>query len=227
MSHRFDAAYPNLKGCIFVVTYGRSGSTLLQNLLMTIEGTTIRGENHNAMECIWGAARRVRMTRYSWGEEPRGPEHPWHGADQMRPVKFGAALVDAFVENVLTPPNDARWFGFKEIRYNALGDDFPMVLDFMHHHFKNARFIFNTRDVDEVVRSGWWKDWARDDVVRLVEGMDARFADYAAQYPERAMITNYASFCDDPAGIEPVFDWLGEPIDTAKTAAVLARRLDH
>ena len=67
----------------------------------------------------------------------------------------------------------------------------------------------------------------RDDVVGLVGGMDARFADYAAQYPERAIVTNYSEFCEDPAGLEPVFDWLGEPIDTAKTAAVLARRLDH
>lgn len=203
MGHRFDTAYPNLKGCIFIVTYGRSGSTLLQNLLMTIEGATIRGEDH------------------------RGPEHPWHGADQMRPVKFGASLVDAFVENVLAPPTDALWFGFKEIRYNALGDDFPMVMDFMHHHFKNAWFIFNTRNADDVTRSGWWKDWDRDDVVRLVEGMDARFADYAAQYPDRAFLVNHADFCDDPLGLEPVFDWLGEPIDPLKTAAVLARRLEY
>lgn len=225
--HRFDKKYPNLKGTVFIVTYGRSGSTLLQNLLMTMPDTVIRGENHNVMECIWGAARRIRQTRFSWGTEPKGPEHPWHGAHEMRPVRFGAAMVDAFVDNVIVPPPSVRWMGFKEIRYNALGDDFSMMLDFMHHHFKNARFVFNSRDRNEVVKSAWWRDWDQAKVFDLVDQMDARFAEYAQRYPERAIQTNYADFCDDPRGLEPVFNWLEEPIATDKAEKVLAQRLHH
>ena len=227
MKHRFDAKYPHLVGCVFIVTYGRSGSTLLQNLLSTIDGAVIRGENHNAMECLWGAARRIRMTRFGWGAEERDVTHPWHGAESARPVRFGAALVDAFVDNVLVPPPNVRWLGFKEIRYNALGDDFPMMLDFMHHHFKNARFIFNSRDKDEVAKSAWWKDWDPQTVHDLVSNMDQRFADYAARFPERAICTNYADFAHDPRGLEPVFNWLQEPLDTAQIQRVLDRRLTH
>ncbi len=227
MTHRFDRHYPHLKGCVFVVTYGRSGSTLLQNLLMTIDGATIRGENHNAMESLWGAARRIRMTRFSWGEEERTAEHPWFGAHEMRPVRFGAAMVDAFVENVLVPPPNVRWIGFKEIRYNALGDDFPMMLDFMHHQFKNARFIFNSRAKEDVADSAWWRDWAREDVYSLVETMDARFDDYATRYPDRAIRTRYEEFESNPEGLQPVFDWLSEPLDQAKIQSVLDRPLTH
>lgn len=34
-------------GSILVITYGRSGSTLLQGILNSIDGILIRGENHN------------------------------------------------------------------------------------------------------------------------------------------------------------------------------------
>lgn len=74
--HHLNTRFPNLKRNIFIVTYGRSGSTLLQNLLMTIPGCIIRGENHNAMESIWNAAIRCRMTKQTWGKTEQPASHP-------------------------------------------------------------------------------------------------------------------------------------------------------
>lgn len=225
--HRFDDHFPNLKGNIFVVTYGRTGSTLLQNLLMTIPGCTIRGENHNVMEGIWNAAIRGRMAKNVWGEIEQPASHPWYGSDQMKPLLFGRSLVDAFVHQILSPPENCRYFGFKEIRYNAFGDRLPEVLDFMNFHFKNAFFVFNKRNVEDVSKSAWWKNWNPDDVNALVQNMDRRFAEYHAAHPANTAVLAYEDFSRKPESLRPLFEKLGEPFDLEKLKAVLQNRLQH
>nr|WP_256447773.1 sulfotransferase [Paracoccus marinaquae] len=226
-AHRFDHRFPDLKRNIFIVTYGRTGSTLLQNLLMTIPDCHMRGENHNIIESIWHSAMRCRMAKSVWGKEEVSSSHPWYGSDQMRPVFFAQGMIDSFVNNVLCPPRDARYFGFKEIRYNALGDQLPEVLDFMRFHFKDALFIFNTRNLDDVANSAWWKNWNREDVVSLVQGMDRRFAEYHAAHPEFTEMLAYENFSSDPLALKPLFEKLGEPFDEARIKSVLSNRLKH
>lgn len=226
-AHRFDRKFPDLKGSLFIVTYGRTGSTLLQGLISTIPGCTIRGENHNVMETLWGSAMRVRLTRNTWGKEEQPLSHPWHGADRIRPAMFGGALVDAFVDHVLCPPQDARWIGFKEIRYNAFGDRFSDVLDFMRYHFKNAHFVFNTRQKADVAKSAWWANWKYEDVETLITDMDRRFADYHAAHPDFTTMTSYESFSTDPRALAPLFEKLGETLDETKIKAVLGHKLTH
>ena len=58
-----DDRFPDLnavsEGFVFVVTYGRSGSTLLQNVLNTIPGYCIRGENANTLAHLAKACHAV------------------------------------------------------------------------------------------------------------------------------------------------------------------------
>lgn len=116
LRHRLSRKYPQLKRNIFIVTYGRSGSTLLQSLLNTIPGCQIRGENHNAFESLWASCLRAQKTKAGWGSNARPPNHPWHGSEAVQPASYAEAMVDAFIDNVLTPDPNARYFGFKEIR---------------------------------------------------------------------------------------------------------------
>ena len=51
--------YPNLKGTLLIVTYGRSGSTILQSLAQTIPGCHTAGENYNALEGLFRASQRI------------------------------------------------------------------------------------------------------------------------------------------------------------------------
>ncbi|WP_411958366.1 sulfotransferase [Paracoccus homiensis] len=157
-AHRLNKPYPQLKRNLFIVTYGRSGSTLLQRLIQTIPGCTLRGENFNAIEGIWQSFNRVRKTRATWGKTPQPDLSPWYGADEVRPLLYANAMIDAMIAHVLRPPQDARYFGFKEIRYITLDDRFPEMLHFMRAHFKDAFFIFNTRDAEDVKKSAWWKN---------------------------------------------------------------------
>lgn len=227
LAHRFDRAFPNLKRNIFIVTYGRSGSTLLQNLLMTIPGCDLRGENHNVIESIWHAAARARLAKNTWGKNQQPASHPWYGADQVKPMIFARGMIDSFVNNVMCPAPDSRYFGFKEIRYNVFGDRLSEVLDFMRFHFKDAFFVFNTRNVDSVAQSAWWKDWNRDDVVSLVQNMDRRFAEYHAAHPDYTALLSYEDFSSNTLALRPFFAKLGEPFDEERIKAVLSNRLGH
>ena len=225
--HWLDQDFPNLRRNIFIVTYGRTGSTLLQNLMMTIPGCDMGGENHNIIESIWHAAIRCRMARNTWGAQPQPASHPWYGSDRMKPMLFARGLLNSFVMNVLCPPRGCRYFGFKEIRYNSWGDRLPEVLDFMRFHFKDAFFVFNTRHVDAVTRSAWWKDWKHEDVVDLVQGMDRRFSEYHTAHPEFTSLLRYEDFSTDPQALRPLFDKLGETLDEDAVRTVLANKLKH
>ncbi len=104
---------------VFVVTYGRSGSTLLQSLLNSCKGVQIRGENGNVLYHLYRAAMAARSTRQI-GKTPQTvvPDGPWYGAGEVRPVLFESELIGNFVRTVLAPDDGIQVTGFKEIRYN-------------------------------------------------------------------------------------------------------------
>lgn len=219
--------FPKLKGTIFIVTYGRSGSTLLQSLLQSIPGSHIVGENYSIMESLFQAGRRATKTRRKWGRKDQPKDHPWHNADKARPIRFEQELVNVFVRNVLAPPKDVRWFGFKEIRFAAVGEGFEAFLQFYQANFHNAFFVFNSRSGEDVANSAWWKNKPRDEVLAMVQMMDARFAQFAASNPDCSQHVFYENTLKDPSSLQPLFDKLGEPLDLATVQDILERRLNH
>ena len=66
---------------VFVVTYGRSGSTLLMGLLNSIPGFLIRGENWDALHHLFRFHQTLEDGSRRW--EParlRQRTHPFFGA---------------------------------------------------------------------------------------------------------------------------------------------------
>ena len=221
------ATFPHLKGTIFIVTYGRSGSTLLQSILQTIPGSHIVGENYNAMEGLFQASQSVKKTRRKWGGKEHPKNHPWHNANNVRPVLFEKGLVDMFVREVLIPPKDVRWYGYKEIRYPASGDRLDAYLQFHKRNFPNPFFVFNSRKGEDVANSAWWKNKPRQEVLDLVQTMDARFAKFTAANPDCAHHVFFEDTLQDPSSLQPLFDKLGEPLDLSVVQDILERRLTH
>jgi len=144
-------------GYVFIITYGRSGSTLLQNVLNAIPGYCIRGENNNAlfhMARAWDAVAHCEAIQGEKG--PTGRSHPWFGAELLDADVLGRGLAETFVRDVLQPEPGARVSGFKEIRFHLTGAHVDSYLDFILRFFPKARFVFNTRSHDGVAKSGWW-----------------------------------------------------------------------
>lgn len=60
---KFWAKFPELRGTVFIVTYGRSGSTLLQSVVQSIRGAHFTGENFLALLPLMNTVRRVQGAR--------------------------------------------------------------------------------------------------------------------------------------------------------------------
>lgn len=223
-----QTARPALKGTIFIVTYGRSGSTVLQSILQTIPGAHITGENFGALFPLFQATQRIRRAKTVWGKKEQPANHPWFGADRLKPNRFANRVAELFIDEVIQPPKDARWIGFKEIRYPPSADaQMEPMLDFMRARFPNAHIVFNSRDAEKVAGSKWWGKRPPEEVKDMVRGLDARFAAYCEKWPEACFHAVHETTCAEPESLRPLFDQLGEPFDTAAVRMVLDTPLGH
>ena len=218
-------------GYVFVVTYGRSGSTLLQNLLNTLPGYQIRGENNNALFALFQSWRAVvysaDITRMRSGQERSDARHPWFGAENIDADTYRAALCRTFAQAILQPAPGVVVGGFKEIRTIPDNARFKEYLEFMKHGFPQARFVFNTRNHDAVVRSSWWQKHDPDQVRKMMRAAEQVFRDFTAENPERAVGVHYDEYVADQAAFAPLFDLLQTRPTEAALNRVMATRLTH
>jgi hypothetical protein len=207
---------------LFIVTYGRSGSTLLQGVLNSIPGYLIRGENDGAVyhlhqfhaACV-GKKRRLRK-RF---ELPLDTTNPHFGLDEF-PAKVSLRTLRRLVTStVLRPEEDTRVTGFKEIRWYQ--EDLPAYVDFLRALFPGARFLVNTRDHAAVLQSGWWPDKPKDG---RLERMESAILDLAESLGDAAYRVHFDDYTADPAALRGLFHWLGEDFDETRVRAVLGVR---
>lgn len=210
---------------VFIVTYGRTGSTVLQKLLNTMPGVYVAGENHGMMRGMFDAWRNAVVLHDRYGHGHQAVDDPWYGALAADPDAFAAGLREVFLATILKPPRGSRIIGFKEIRY--LAPDLGEQLEFMAQHFAPAAFVFNRRAVADVSKSGWWKDADHDKLTAEVARFDAITAAFAAAHPDVCVQLDYDKWRSDPEALRPVHDLLGAPFDAGAVADVLKVRLLH
>lgn len=213
---------------IFIVAYGRTGSTALMKALNCIEGACIRGENGGLLLPLAETFALSKAARRRHARDSRDDTRPWYGADQIRCQKFGAGLARAFTRSVLSPPDDARVAGFKEIRYTSdlLTDEaFDAVMTFMLTCFEDPRIVFLTRNPAQVADSAWWHDRDRDVVMDVLEHTVHRFQVAHEDFPERTYLIDHATFDGNPEGLRPLLAWLGEDAAPEALAEALSGRI--
>lgn len=209
---RPDLAY------LFVLTYGRSGSTLLQGILSATPGVVVRGENGGVLAQLFAfhdtlSRHKSRLAR----PQPLPPSHPWWGIDGY---PDGTALRDLrllMLDTVLRPAPDTRVIGFKEIDWPA--ERLPEVLAFLRAVFPGARVVLNTRDLTHVAQSKWWA--RRPDALGELQAMEARYVEAADSLGEASYRVHYDDWVADPTVLRGLFDWLGEPFDEQRIRAVM------
>jgi hypothetical protein len=216
-------------GYLFVVTYGRSGSTLLQGILNAIPGYEIRGENRQMLRHLHefhrtGAAEKREQRRQERkNDRPVGgstPVRPFYGMDNF---KVKASLEDCrrlALDTVLRPGRATRVTGFKEIRWDDEGVE--QYVGWLRKVFPGARFLLNTRDLAAVSQSKWWAEMP--DALEQLTETEARLLALADSLGEDAFHVHYDDYTADPRALVPLFEWLGEEFDEARVRAVLDER---
>lgn len=226
------------QGFVFIVTYGRSGSTLTQNLLNSIPGYCIRGENGNLGYHLARAYHLAaseenfvqrRSSRPAWTVPTLGtPRDPWFGAENVDPEALGTALFDAFRRHVLCLPAGTRVGGFKDIKFHSDARFFFDFLAILERFFPNTRFLFQSRRADRVARSGWWARHDPTKVAEIVRTADGLFRDFMQMRPSSTFLIDYDElYVEQSADMKDLFDFLGEHYDERRVANVLSQRLDH
>ena len=206
---------------VFIVTYGRSGSTLLQGVLNTIPDYCIRGENEAALFPLMATFDRLARAQKKFSHIGRTPADPWYGIDQFSETGFLEGLRELFVAQVLKPPHGSRCVGYKEIRYAPnMVRDLSLYLGFVRRVFPGAAFVFNTRNMTDVLQSGWWKD-RPDAEVYLTEFEASMQAAHEAHAPYSFWV-KYDDYASSPEGLKPLFEFLDEPFDLAAVEKTLA-----
>ncbi|TVS02275.1 MAG: hypothetical protein EA407_10230 [Rhodobacteraceae bacterium] len=220
-----------VEGYVFVVTYGRSGSTLLQNVINALPGCLLRGENNNALFPLyksWRAlVRSPDICRMVAAGEVSDPTHPWFGAEAIDPHAYASSLCANFARHVLRSPPDIRICGFKEIRTIAREDTFLDYLEFIHGHFPNARFVFNTRNHAAVVKSSWWRQHDPAEVEKMMHSAESVFAQFAKAHQDCSVRLHYDTYTADQSALEPLFDLLGRSPSRERLHDVMRTRLTH
>jgi hypothetical protein len=222
-----DCHYPS-DGFVFIVTYGRSGSTVMQSVLQAMDGYFIRGENNNALAPIFDFYQALVQAQTK-NTKPNPPPHgPWYGIDEVDVDAVIQKTVELFIKDVLNVPKGTKRAGFKEIRFHDVGiEKFPRFLDFIIKFFPNTRFVFNKRGADGVSKSGWWRDVDYYDVLDMVETCDQLFDAYVAAHPDICFVTKYEDFKDRPEAFKGLCEFMNEPFDEEKIQAIMDHKLKH
>jgi hypothetical protein len=204
---------------VFILTYGRSGSTLLQGVLNSVPGVLVRGENGGMLTDLWHFQRRGLKHRDRFDAKRLvSPRHPWYGIDAF-PVDVSASLLRVLaVETVMRPSPDTRVCGFKEIDWPAERlDDY---IDFLREVFPGARFIVNTRDLDATAASSWWA--RRPNSRQELAELEARYLGVRDRLGDDAFHVRFDQYVANAAALAPLFEWLGVPVDLDVVTRVLA-----
>ncbi len=223
--------YAPQDGYVLIVTYGRSGSTLLQNVLNSIPGYCIRGENANTLAHLarsWHALSVQPTIRQLLSRGiPTEPSNPWYGAERLNLDALPANLAEVFVRDVLTLPPGTRVGGFKEIRFTDMPAFFHVYMSFLRQALPRVRFVYNTRNHASVAKSSWWAHKPEALVRTKLRKAEELFAADIAAHPDDTVLLHYDDYNGQPEAFRRLFAFLGEPFDVASVAQVLGQQLNH
>lgn len=197
---------------LFVASYGRSGSTLVQGVLCSIPGYLIRGENRAALFRLYQFHASLIAAREEFSLRRELDSHDsWFGIDQYAEAAAVTRMRALALETLLRPEPDTRVVGFKEIRWWQR--EWRGYIDFLRELFPGARFVINTREHAEVAKSLWWGKRPREDVLAQLSSYEQRLNEIAEYLGPDAYRVHYDDYIADHSALKGLFDWLGEPFD--------------
>lgn len=197
---------------LFIITYGRSGSTLLQGILNSINGYDIRGENNFILLLLFRSAMLLKSAQKKIGRQEKSSKDPWYGIENVNVNGFSEEIVSAFIKNTLKPTRHTRVAGFKEIRYQLLQEhEIEDFISFMVTYFDNPCFIFNERNIEDTSISSFWNtvDNPKKIINKALENMKQMYS----LLQDRSYWVNYDEYTKNPAQLEGLFAFLDEPFD--------------
>ncbi len=206
----------------FIVTYGRSGSTLLQGVLNALPGYLIRGENYDAlgkMNEFYKKLPRHERRKGAPGKPATTPENPFYGFERFSDENVAAALR-RFLDFLLAGDaagSDLRCLGFKEIRYHS--ENVSARVDFLRMLYPGCAIIYNTRKPEDVVAS----EFQRNKEAALIAKLNAVLEDLNS-VDRNSFLVRYEDVVAGSGTLRGLYRFLGENFDQKSFEAVLQKK---
>lgn len=161
---------------VFVVTYGRSGSTLVQGLLNTLPRTLVRGENNFYVLPLYRAMASIRSFRRThMKHNPRASHSAFFGLHEIEPESFVRSTHDLMTGHMLGSAGrrEVDVLGFKEVLWHRVTPgETGRFFDFMDQVFPGCLFVLNEREHENVVGSGFWQRHDKDEVLAAIHRVE-------------------------------------------------------
>lgn len=210
-------------GYLFIVTYGRSGSTLVNGLLNTIPGYVIRGENRDAVYQLYRFHQTLLIeSRRGSRQALRERTNAFFGIGDFPPQQSLDGIRRLVLDTVLRPPPKTRVTGFKEIRWYQ--PSLEGYVEWLREVFPGARFLVNTRNLADVAASKWWGEGEPESTTEKLAQMEERILAIAEGLGDAAYRIHYDDYVADPGVLRGLFEWLGEDYDEESVRATFAVR---
>lgn len=145
---------------VFVVTYGRSGSTLTQGMLNTLPRTLVRGENNLYLLQLFRAYAGLASFMDKFGGAAAKPSSAFYGLREADLGAFAASVRELVQRQLLgsTDPSSVDRLGFKEVLWHRIKPkEWAAFFDFMDLVFGQPLYVLNRRDVAMASTSGFWR----------------------------------------------------------------------
>lgn len=219
---------------VVILTYGRTGSTVLQAVLNAFPNVVVRGENMNLPVFLFRAHTAAARTRAHATPVPLPNNDPWFGAERVNPDHVLDSARRMLLEDVISPDQGTVLAGFKEVRHTpdhfASFEEFASYVGFLATVLPGVRFVLNVRDPGPTSKSGWWvsdpsatsklqtsRDWLQRLPSSNLHGLPA----------SRFLVLEYEKWCMNPEQLAPMLRFLGLPEDESLVRKVLDHKLSH
>ncbi len=207
-----------MKKHLFIVTYGRTGSTLLMGLLNAHPKILIHGENHGFFRSLYESLAALdEFESQASKSASQGTASPFFGASKFPHSDTRENILQLMDQCV---PKGAETVGFKEIRYDM--PDLDNCLDFLRNRYENTKFVFLTRDHAAVATSGFFKEGDPERITRYLGLIESRFCAYISKHEECCFEIDYRELMDF-ASVSNLFSFLGYEISADSWKEVIAK----
>ncbi len=199
---------------LYVVTYGRSGSTLLTGYLSRLPGVDLKGENYLFPLPLADADARLAdatALRYTGREFPASP---WYGSHEFSLVQWRRDIRRALLNQLYPKRSIPKTIGFKEIRwwYRTSEEDFASKLEWLISIRKPGAIVFLTRDLDKTMAGAWWvklSEAGRAEARAGLEKFEELAIAYTEAHPDRSIHITYEDFLQGEQSAQRLCQFLG------------------
>jgi hypothetical protein len=180
---------------VFVVTYGRSGSTLTQGLLNAMPRVLVRGENNFYILPMYRALALARSHKRRFGRErTKLATSAFYGLSEMDLDDF-VRTTRGLVERQLlgsVDPATVDILGFKEVLWHRIrANEQEGFFDFLDDVFDRPRFVLNERNIEQVSTSGFWQRKNPEETKGAIQRVEQIQGFLRSTRPDRCFDTRY------------------------------------